>query len=270
MTPLYTEARMVELRWGGDYVFLFENLILKDFRIRYRNMSLGILWSLINPLVMMMVLTFIFGRVFPSGSGSNNQPFPVFVLCGIVPFNFFVGALMSGATSIVDNAGLVKRVAVPREVVPIAAVLSNCVHLLIQFALLLLLTVVFGLRPNRYWLWLPVIWALYIVFVCGLALGSSAVNVFIRDTRYVLESFTTVLFWLVPIFYPFSIIPQKYRDVYQFNPVAALVMAMRNILMEGTAPPASLIENLTIAASVALGLGLLLFRRLKPGFYEHI
>jgi ABC-type polysaccharide/polyol phosphate export permease len=262
---------MTERRWGGDYVFLFENLILKDFKIRYRNMSLGILWSLINPLVMMTVLSFIFVRVFATkGGDAHNQPFPVFVLCGIVPFNFFVGALMSGATSIVDNAGLIKRVPVPREVVPIAAVLSNCVHLLIQIALLLLLTVAFGRHPNRYWLWLPPIWALYVAFVCGLALGSSAINVYIRDTRYVLESFTTVLFWLVPIFYPFSIIPLKYKDIYQFNPVAALVLALRNILMDGTAPPISLLLNLTIAASFALGLGFLIFRRLKLRFYEHI
>jgi ABC-type polysaccharide/polyol phosphate export permease len=115
-----------------------------------------------------------------------------------------------------------------------------------------------------------VIWALYVAFVCGLALGSSAINVYIRDTRYVLESFTTVLFWLVPIFYSFSIIPQKYHDIYQFNPVAALVLAMRNILMDGIAPPTSLIENLLIAASVAVGLGILIFRRLKVRFYEHI
>jgi len=259
---------MTERRWGGDYVFLFENLILKDFRIRYRNMSLGILWSLINPLVMMTVLSLIFGRVLPGGG--DRRTYPVFVLCGLVPFNFFVGALMTGATSIVDNAGLIKRVLVPREVVPIAAVLSNCVHLLIQIALLLVLTLAFGLRPNVYWLWLPVIWSLYVAFVCGLALGSSAINVYIRDTRYVLESFTTVLFWLVPIFYSFSIIPQQYRDIYRFNPVSALVMAMRDILMDGVAPPGSLIRNLTIAASVALGLGLLIFRRLKPRFYEHI
>jgi len=260
---------MSERRWGGDYVFLFQNLILKDFRIRYRNMSLGILWSLINPLVMMTVLTFIFGRIFPRND-PHTQPFPVFILCGLVPFNFFVAALLTGATSIVDNTGLVKRVPVPREVVPIAAVLSNCVHLLIQIALLLLITVGFGLRPNRYWLWMPAIWALYIAFVCGLALGSSAINVYVRDTRYVLESFTTVLFWLVPIFYPFSIIPAKYVDIYQFNPVAALVMALRNILIDGIPPPMSLIVNLLLAASFTLSLGFLIFRRLKYRFYEHI
>jgi ABC-type polysaccharide/polyol phosphate export permease len=85
-----------------------------------------------------------------------------------------------------------------------------------------------------------------------------------------LESFTTVLFWLVPIFYSFSIIPQKYADIYRVNPVAALVLAMRNILMDGIAPPTSLILNMTIAASFALGAGLLIFRRLKVRFYEHI
>ncbi len=256
-----------ESHWRGDLGFLLENLILKDFRIRYRNMSLGILWSLINPLVMMGVFTFVFGRVF---GGQREQAYPLFVLCGLVPYNFFSGAWASATTSLVENAGLIKRVAVPREVVPVSVVLSNCLHLGIQMGLLVLVALIYGYRPNIYWFWLIPIWALYIAFVCGLALGSSAINVLIRDTRYVVESFNLVLYWLVPIFYSFTIIPERYIPVYQFNPVAALVMAMRRILMERSAPAMTLVMNLAIAACVTLGAGFLTFGRLKQRFYEHI
>ena len=254
-------------KWRGDVLFLIENLVLKDFRIRYRNMSLGILWSLINPLVMMGVLTFVFGRVF---ANPNSPTFPLFVLCGLIPFNFFAGALLSGTTSIVDSAGLIKRIPVPRVVVPIASVLSNCVHLLIQLGLLVVITLLYRLPPTRSWLWLPLLWILFIVFVCGLALGASAINVFVRDTRYVVESFNLVLFWLVPIFYSFTIIPAKYVAVYRFNPIAALVLATRDIVIDRHAPPLSIVVNMSIVAAVSVAAGLVIFTRLKPRFYEHI
>ena len=258
---------MIQRQWKGEYLFLLQNLVLKDFRIRYRNMSLGILWSLINPLVMMGVLTFIFSRVF----GRADQPsFPLFVLCGLVPFNFFTAAWLSGTVSIVANAQLVKRVPVPREVVPIAAVLSNCVHLAIQLALLLALTFYFHFPANKFWFWLVPLWLLYVVFVCGVSLISSAVSVFIRDTQYVVESFNLVLFYLVPIFYSFEIIPERFAAVYRFNPVAALVLATRNILMENQPPPTTLIVNMVIAAALALSAGLLVFGKLKRSFYEYI
>jgi len=258
---------MNQRKWKGDYLYLLQNLVLKDFRIRYRNMSLGILWSLINPLVMMGVLTFIFGWVY----GKNNPPaFPLFLLCGLVPLNFFTGAWLSGTTSIVVNAQLVKRVPVPREVVPISAVFSNCVHLAIQLALLLSMTLFYGLYPNRYWFWMLPLWMLYIAFLCGISLLSSAVSVFIRDTQYVVESFNLMLFWLVPVFYPLDSIPPQYKAIYQFNPVTALVLAMRNILMEHKPPPVTLIENMVIAAAVTLGIGLLVFGKLKRSFYEYI
>jgi lipopolysaccharide transport system permease protein len=258
---------MIQRKWKGDYLFLLQNLVLKDFRIRYRNMSLGILWSLINPLVMMGVLTFIFEIVY----GQQQIPFyPLLILSGLVPFNFFTAAWLSGTTSIIVSSQLVKRVPVPREVLPIAAVLSNCLHLAIQLALLLVMAMFFGLYPNRFWLWLLPLWFLYITFVCGISLLTSAVSVFIRDTQYVVESFNVVLFWLVPIFYSFDMIPDRFKLVYEVNPVAALVMAMRNILIDKRAPATTLIENMVIAAAVSLGVGLLVFKKLKRSFYEYI
>ena len=257
----------MQRRWKGDYLFVLENLVLKDFRIRYRNMSLGILWSLINPLVMMGVLTFVIGHIY-----GKEQPayFPLFILCGQIPYLFFTASWLSGTQSVVVNAPLVKRVPLPREIVPIAAVLSNCVHLAIQVALMLALTFYFHLAPSWFWLWLLPLWALYIVFVCGVSLLSSAISVFIRDTQYVVESFNVVLFWLVPIFYSWEIIPAKFVIVYRFNPVAALAMAMRNILIDRQPPPATLVTNMVIAAALALSLGLIVFGKLKRRFYEYI
>ena len=253
-------------RWSGDYLFVVQNLILKDFRIRYRNMSLGVFWSLLNPLVMMGVLWFVFTKIFQTKAPN----FAVFALCGLVPYNVFTTSWLTGTLSVVENGPLIKRAPVPRELIPVSIVLSNCIHMSAQILLLLLLVAFTGNGVNRYWGWLLIIWPLEIVFAVGLSLAFSALNVYVRDVRYVVESANLVLFWLVPIFYDFSMIPARYAEMYLYNPVAAMVMASRTILITGAAPAGSLLFKLALSSSVMLAAGVLVFRRLRGGFYNYL
>jgi len=229
-------------------------------------MSLGILWSLVNPLVMMGVLTFVFTVVFPGAP----KDFYLMALSGIVVFNFFSLGWLTATVSIYQNAGLVKRVPMARELLPIATILANGLHFLIQIGLLVVLLLFAGYGVNKYWLMLPVIFLLELIFVCGLSLVTAALNVYFRDMQYVVESATTVLFWLVPIFYSFSMIPQEYRSIYLYNPIAAVVLACRAIMMEGHMPPTTLLIKLPLVAFGFLIFGFFFFRRLKKKFADYL
>ena len=254
---------MAQAALGYDHLYILRNLVEKDFKVRYRNMSLGVFWSLVNPLVMLAVLWFVFSRIFvvqrPSG--------PLFFLCGIVPYNFFSLAWLTGTRSVVDNAPLVKRVPFWRELLPVSVVLGNLVHYGIQ--LVLLLTAVFLIvGVNAYWLWLPVVVGLQVVFVCGMSLLSSSLDVYYRDVQYVVESINLVLFWLVPIFYALDDVPTEYVWLYELNPLAAVIFVLRRILLSGAPPPLLTVGKMIVVSFGTLAAGTYLFGRIKRNFSD--
>lgn len=249
----------------NDPVFILYNLVAKDFKVRYRNMSLGIFWSLVNPLIMMTVLTFVFTVVF----GDERPYFPLFVLMGLLPYSFFTLAWSSGTNSIVDNAPLIKKVLFQRELVPLSVVFGNSLHYLIQLGLLLVAVgLVIGI--NAYWLWIPLVVFLQVVFVCGASLLCSALDVYYRDVRYVVESANLVLFWLCPIFYGFDRVPENYAWLYELNPIAAVILITRRILLSGSAPELVTFLKLAAVSTGTLAVGYVLFRRIKKDFSDFL
>lgn len=279
MKPLYSVDRTASLgscqanAWHEfwQYRFALRNLILKDFRIRYRNMSLGVLWSVINPLVMLGILVVIFTFIYPHSGGGN---FPVFILIGLVSYNSASLCLQAATGCVVDNAALVKKVVFPHHILPLSVVLSQSVNVVIQVMLVGLFAILFRIPITIHCLWLPLIFLIQLLFVVGAGWAASALNVYFRDVRYIVESLLTVGFWMSPVFYPLSTVHDRFPDwlfgLYILNPLAGCIDASRKVLLD-QAPPDMF--SLGMAGAVSLlvcVIGFTLFERMKKRFADLI
>jgi ABC-type polysaccharide/polyol phosphate export permease len=251
----------------GNTAYIIRNLVLKDFRLRYRSLSIGVLWSLLSPLVLMGVLAYVFTNVFPT---SQSEHFTAYILCGLVPFTAFSTTVISGTGSVVENSFLLRRARFSPYAIPLASILANAIHFAFQVVVLLLLALATGISPAGTWLLLPFVSVLYLVFLAGAVLLFSSLNVYYRDVRYIVESFSAILFWFVPIFYPETAIPSDMRPLFEYNPVAATVFLFREIVLNADVPAAGLWFKLAATAGLFLSLGFATFQSLQSRFYEKV
>lgn len=265
------------------YRELLKNLVARDLKVRYKNSVLGFAWSLVNPLLMMLVFTVLFTFMMPQ---SDVHKFPVFILCAILPWNFFSSSVMGSINSIVDNAHLIKKVYFPREVLPISAVLSNLVNFLLALLVLFAMLFVFGIGLTRWALYLPLVIFIQLIFTLGLALILSTLNVFYRDTAVIMEVLLLAWFFLTPVFYPIDILPHQrpflglnldvWRLTHWLNPMASLIASYRTILYGSygggpPGPPALDFLFRTFLTAVAfLVIGYLFFIRYSRVFGEEV
>lgn len=206
---------------------LVYNLVARDLKVKYKGSILGFFWSLLNPLIMLIVYTVAFKYIIKI----RVKDFPVFFLCAFLPWSFLSLSLSMAVSSIKDNANLVKKVYFPREILPLSIVLSNLVQFLLTFIILIPALFVFKIKLGLPLLLLPLIIIFQLVFTLGLAYILAALNVFFSDVKHLLEIFLQIWFWLTPIIYPTSFVPQRFQSLYRLNPAVLLVESYRNSLL---------------------------------------
>lgn len=253
--------------WAHRYAL--RNLVIKDFRIRYRNMSLGVAWSVLNPLVMLSILLIVFTVVYPQ---RGQAYFPVSVLIGLVSFNFVSLCIPAAANSIIEHAPLVKKVNFPRQILPISVVLSQSIQVLVQIGLIAIFVLAFRVPLTVKTLLAPLIVVILLTFVIGAGLLVSALNVVFRDTRYIVESLLTVLFWLSPVFYPLTIVHQKFPrwlfGLYILNPLAGCVEGLRRVILQNAYPDGVSLGVAGVVSVTTLVVGFTVFARIQRRFAD--
>ena len=255
---------------------LLRSLVGRELKARYRGSFLGFFWSLVNPALLLLVYSFVFGIVFrPRVEAAGTSPYALFLVTGLFPWIWVSSSLLEGTVSLVQNAGLLRKAVFPAALLPLVAVGSHLVHFLL--ALPILGTALIGGRllghPVGGWpaVLLPAIVALEIPLVAGLALGLATLQAHFKDVRDILGNLLTLLFFLTPIIYPLEAV--SYKPLWwlvRLNPFTPFTLAYQQALFGGIWPSLNLWLQMVAVALVGWGLGAWLFGRLQDTLVEAV
>jgi ABC-type polysaccharide/polyol phosphate export permease len=266
-----------KLRELWQYRELIRNLVVRDLKVRYKNSILGLAWSWVNPLLMMGVYTVVFTLMAGRSSLSN---YPIFILCALLPWSFFSNSVSQATDSIVASAALVKKVYFPREILPLSIVLSNLVNFLIALPVFFLLALAMG-NPITWWvLLLPLTILVQVCFTLGVSLAAAMLNVFYRDTHQIMGVLLLAWFFLTPIFYPITTIPEQHTllgmtinlQVWlrRLNPMASIVASYQDLLYWGAPTGWDFMLRTALVSVLVLAVGYLIFLRYSSRFGEEV
>jgi lipopolysaccharide transport system permease protein len=245
---------------------LVEVLVRRELKARYRGTTLGFLWSFVNPLILMGLYVLVFS-VYMRIDMPN---YPAFLLSGIFPWLWFSASLNEATESIIGNGPLIRKVYLPSEVFPLVPVGSNLVHFIASLPILFGFLIAAGLTPSWSLLLLPVVICLQALFTYGIALGVSALVVQFRDLFHIVPNFLTALFFATPIFYPTTLVPDRYRVLIDVNPLSYLINAYQDVLFFGRFPSPGRLAMLFVATGLVFLMGLLVFDARKDMFAEEV
>lgn len=248
------------------YRYLIRQLVARDFKTKYKRSVLGVLWSFLNPLLTMMVQYIVFSTLFRS----DIPNFAVYLLTGIVCFNFFSEATTMTLSSIVGNAALITKVYVPKYIYPLTRVMSSTINFLLALLPLLAVLLVTRTPITPAILLLPIGVACLFALCLGVGMLLASTMVFFRDTQFLWGVVCMLWMYMTPVFYPESIIPARFMTLYKCNPLYHIIRFIRIVLMDGISPEPKAYALMLIASSVPLALGALVFKRTQDRFVLNI
>jgi len=266
------------------YRDLLYNLVVRDLKVRYKHSVLGFFWSLLNPLLLMAVFTFVFEKLLPS----NQRPMDeVFFLVALLPWTWCSTSVLGSLSSIVGNGHLIKKVFFPREMLPVSVVISNMINFLLALPALIL--IMFVLRPaaagsplspdcpyaciNSHVVWVPLLILTEALFLMGLGFFLSALNVFFRDTSVLVEVGLSAWFFLTPIIYDARDVAGEYLYLmYYLNPMASIVANFREIFYynDAASPDVGFMLRALVQCAIIFAVGYIFFMRLSRNFGEEV
>ncbi len=241
-------------------------LTLRDIKLRYKQTALGVAWAVIQPLATMAVFAVFFGKL--GNLPSDGQPYALFVLVGLLPWQLFSYALTQSSNSLVAEQRLITKVYFPRLIVPVASVLAGLVDFFVALVLVMIGLAVFQVVPSFAILALPLFVLLAVLTALAIGLWLSALNVQYRDIRYTLPFLTQFLLFLSPVAYPASMIPEQYRIFYGLNPMSGVIEGTRWAILSTAEPDWGLMAVSTVVVTVLLAGGLYYFKRMEKTFAD--
>ena len=257
------------------YQFLMSQLISRDFKVKYKRSVLGVVWSLLYPVLMMAVMAMVFSQMFRFQVEGIN--YLVYLMTGIIMFQYFSEASNTAMTSVVGNFGLLNKVYIPKYIFPLAKCLFvgiNFILTLIPWFILITLTQFgFGTYPasiNWYYLLLPYIFLCLFIFTVGVGLFLSCISVFLRDVFYIYGIILTIWQYFTPVFYSIEILPPSLQSLFKFNPLYQFITATREIVLYGRCPSITSIVVMGVMAVGTLLIGGYIFKKKQDKFIYYI
>ncbi|MCL2806856.1 MAG: ABC transporter permease [Coriobacteriia bacterium] len=246
--------------------FVLTSLVSKDFKIKYRRSILGVLWSVLNPLFMMLVLTVVFSFIFRF----EIENFPLYLILGKLIYLLVSGSTTAGLSSIFNSASLIKKIRINKAIFPVEKVIFEMVNFTFSLTAVVIVMLYFQVAPTPTVFLMPLLMIYVLLFCTGLSLILSALAVFFRDVVHLWSVFTLAWMYLSAIFYPVSILPEVAQQAILWNPIYQFITYFREIIMWGTVP--SLQSNLICLgmALSTLAVGILIFRKLQKRFILYV